>query len=352
MRAKSRLCVGVDIGASGIKLCQLVEGRDGLRVHKLAYAPLPPETIVDGSVMISSRVVGALTDLYRQHRIREKHVAVAISGHSVIIKRLTLPLMERDELEASVALEAETLIPFDIADVYLDVQPLPGEVAPSGQMQVLFVAAKKDYVHEYTAVLAEAGLRPVVCDVDAFAMETAFVHGYAPTGEVNVALMNVGAAKTTLNILSGATSGMTRELSMGGNVFTEGVQRTLKFSFDQAEQYKTGRLREAVAPPLLAKLSQSLTESVDLLAEEVQGSFDIFAANDSRGAPIHLYLTGGSGHMPGLVAGLKRKLNIEVSALDPFRNVQVSGVDGLMLQQMRLHGSVAIGLAMRFAGDC
>lgn len=350
---KRRLCVGVDIGASSIKLCQLERRQDQFHLAKLASHPLPPETIVDGALMSASRVVEALRALFSAQKIRDKKVAVAISGHSVIIKKLTMPQMGREELEASIALEAETLLPFDIKDVYFDVQVLPSEgPVAAGSMQVLFVAAKKDYVHEYTSVLEEAGLTPVVCDVDPFALETTFLHGYAPADASSVALVNVGAAKTTLNIMAGRHSGLTRELTIGGNTFTEGLQRALKISFEQAERYKLGQARDISQPQAVAKANASLIETTELLADELQASFEIFGTSDARGAPKTIYLAGGSTHMPGLEQSLKQRLHMQVEMLDPLRHIETQRIDAQVLQRLRRVVGVAVGLSMRWPGDC
>lgn len=349
---KPRLCVGVDIGASSIKLCQLGHSGGQLRLLHLASHALEPETIVDGGVMNASRLVDALQTLFRQERIKEKRVAIAVSGHAVIIKNLTMPQMDQEELEASMLMEAEQLIPFDIRDVYFDVQRLYGSQAPAGQMHVMLVAARKDYVREYTSVISEAGLEPVVCDVHPFALETAFLHNYEVTSDKNVALVNLGSSKTTVNILSGTTSGLTRELSIAGNSFTEALQRTLMINADQAERFKRGEKRDLVNDSGEQKAASAVDEVMDALADEVQASFDFFAASDLQGAPTALYLSGGATRMPGLLQALQQRLSTPIEIIDPFRTVQLGKVDEKLVAQLAPSSTMAVGLAMRYAGDC
>ena len=148
-------------------------------------------------MMNPARIVDAIKELVSTHRIRNKRVAFSVSGHSVIIKKISLPQMTRQELEQSIQWEAEQFIPFDIADVNIDVQVLNEHSAQQGQMDVVLVAAKKDFIDEYTSVVTDAGLEPVVCDVDAFAIENMFLQNYEAPPSQTIALVNVEPQKRT-----------------------------------------------------------------------------------------------------------------------------------------------------------
>src|SRR5687768_8517838 len=97
--ARQKLCIGVDIGASSVKLCQIRKTSKGLVLEHFGIVPLPSETVVDGALMNSARVVDAVQELIARHRVRSRQVALSISGHSVIIKKIPLPHMTRAELE-------------------------------------------------------------------------------------------------------------------------------------------------------------------------------------------------------------------------------------------------------------
>src|SRR5262245_2730669 len=174
--AKGKLALGLDIGSTGVKLIQLKEQR---RRGQVTYAlqsfgmkPLPPEAIVDGALMNSTAIVQAMQELVSELRIKVKDVAIGVSGHSVIIKKIQMPRMTQEELEESIQWEAEQYIPVDVKDVNIDTQILNSDANDAtGQMDVLLVAAKKDMINDYTTVVREAGLEPMVVDVDAFAVQ-------------------------------------------------------------------------------------------------------------------------------------------------------------------------------------
>src|SRR5207253_11217475 len=173
--AKSKLALGLDIGSSSVKLVQLKEAKRGYILEAFGVAPLPPEAIVDGALMNSTAIVDAIRQLLAQYKLKNREVAIGVSGHSVIIKKISMPRMTQEELEESIQWEAEQYIPFDVKDVNIDTQILnPDANDATGQMDVLLVAAKKDMINDYTTVVSEAGLLPQVVDVDAFAVQNMF----------------------------------------------------------------------------------------------------------------------------------------------------------------------------------
>src|SRR5512137_1660937 len=179
--AKSKLALGLDIGSSSVKLVQLKEKKGGFALAAFGSAPLPPEAIVDGALMNSTAIVQAVQELVAELKVRHRETAIGVSGHSVIIKKISLPKMTQEELDESIQWEAEQYIPFDVKDVNIDTQILTREGDAAGQMDVLLVAAKKDMINDYTSVCAEAGLTATVVDVDAFAVQNAYEANYDPS---------------------------------------------------------------------------------------------------------------------------------------------------------------------------
>src|SRR5579871_3052058 len=181
--AKGKLAVGLDIGSTAVKMILLKEARRrgqlGYALQNFGMKPLPPEAIVDGALMNSTAIVQAIQELMAELKIKQREVAIGVSGHSVIIKKISMPRMTQEELEESIQWEAEQYIPFDVKDVNIDTQILSGDGNDaSGQMDVLLVAAKKDMINDYTTVVSEAGLLPSVVDVDAFAVQNCFTANY------------------------------------------------------------------------------------------------------------------------------------------------------------------------------
>src|SRR4030042_6719178 len=163
--------IGLDIGSSYIKVVQLKDVKGGYELELFDMLPLPPEIIVDGSVIDSFRLIDSLKELIRKTKIKTKNAVIGIAGHSsVIIKRISLPEMSEEELSESIKFEAEQYVPFSIEDVNLDFQILGPKDEP-GQMDVFLGAVKKDIINEYIQVVKEAGLTPIVVDIDSFALE-------------------------------------------------------------------------------------------------------------------------------------------------------------------------------------
>jgi type IV pilus assembly protein PilM len=198
--------------------------------------PLPPEAIVDGALMNSTAIVQAVQELMSELKVKGKDVAIGVSGHSVIIKKIQMPRMSQEELEESIQWEAEQYIPFDVKDVNIDTQILDGGGNDAtGQMDVLLVAAKKDMINDYTTVVSEAGLAPVVVDVDAFAVQNMFSTNYELPDKETVVLINAGASVVNINIIANGVTVFTRDVTIGGNQFTEEIQKQLNVSYEEAE---------------------------------------------------------------------------------------------------------------------
>jgi len=351
--ARSKLCVGIDIGASSVKLCQLSPLKKGYVLERFGLVPLPSETIVDGALMNSARVVEAIQELLAVHKIKTRQAAIAVSGHSVIIKKIPLPQMTPDELAESIQWEAEQFIPFDIADVNLDVQIVNTESAQKGQMDVVLVAAKKDYINEYTSVVMEAGLEPTVCDVDAFAIENMYEANYEVDLNQTVALVNIGASKTNINIIARGISTFTRDLTIGGNTFTEEIQRQMQVSRDEAESLKVGGASpdgraEAVVPQEVERALRQVAENV---TTEIQRSIDFYSATSADPSPAKVYLTGGTARLEALSRALGSRLGVPIEVANPFRLIQVPDHLRGTMQSIGPLAAVAVGLGLRYPGD-
>jgi len=237
---KSKPVVGLDIGSSAVKAVELKPSGKSYKVTAVGVEPIPPDSIVDGAIIDGTAVADAIKRLFENKAFKSKEVAASLSGNAVIVKKISLPVMTEAELSESIYWEAEQYIPFDIQDVNLDYQILdPGTGADSkGTMEVLLVAAKKEKIADYTGVIAQAGKVPVVVDVDAFALQNAYEMNYGNEPDAVVVLLNAGASAININIVTGDQSLFTRDISIGGNAYTEAVQKELNLPFESAEQLK------------------------------------------------------------------------------------------------------------------
>jgi type IV pilus assembly protein PilM len=356
--AKGKLALGLDIGSTSVKMILLKEqkkrGQTSYALQSFGMKPLPPEAIVDGALMNSTAIVQALQELMSELKIKSKDVAIGVSGHSVIIKKIQMPRMSQNELEESIQWEAEQYIPFDVKDVNIDTQILDsGGNDATGQMDVLLVAAKKDMINDYTTVVSESGLLPVVVDVDAFAVQNMFSTNYDVPDKETVVLINAGASVVNINIISNGITVFTRDVTIGGNQFTEEIQKQLNVSYEEAEALKIGGTRgdsDAVVPQEVERVLLSVAEQV---AGEIQRSLDFYAGTAVDANFTKVYLSGGTAKIPALFKTIETRVGVPVEILNPFRKIDVDNrkFDPAFIMEVAPMAAVAVGLALRKPGD-
>ncbi len=352
---RTKNLVGLDIGGSSIKVVQLKDlGRGrGLQLGKLGWEPLSAEAIVDGAIMDSHLVSETIQRLFERAGIPSSAgVATALSGHSVIIKRISLPAMNEAELAESIHWEAEQYIPFAIDEVHLDYKILEGSsLSGEGQMDVLLAAAKREKINDYVGVIHQAGLEAAVVDIAAFAMQNAFEANYDVEGSQVVALVDIGAAVTSISVLQGGTSVYWRDINIGGNQYTDQIQKDLNLSSDQAERLKRGEEIDG----LPYERAQAILSAVnDDVGAEIQKTLDFFKQISASDSPLgRLYLSGGASQIAHLKESLGERLDCQVELFNPFRKIPPAGRDATpeLINEMLPTASVAVGLALRKAGE-
>jgi len=348
---RNKSLVGLDIGSSAVKAVELKSAGKGYKVAAIRVEPLPADSIVDGAIIDSAAVTDAVRRVFAGKHFKTKDVAASLSGNSVIVKKITLPLMSEQELSESIYWEAEQYIPFDIQDVNLDYEIIDPGTGPNtqGTMEVLLVAAKKDKIADYTNVITQAGRTPVVVDVDAFALQNAYEANYGLAPNAVIVLLNAGASAVNINILSGAQTVFTRDVSMGGNAFTEAVQKELNLPFDAAEQLKRGQPVDHVTYDDARPVLKAMTDNVLL---EVEKTFDFFKATASAEHIDRIVLSGGASRVEGFAEALHERFHTQVDRFDPFKQVAVdAGRLGVNVEDVAPVAAVAVGLALRRAGD-
>jgi type IV pilus assembly protein PilM len=349
---KSKPVVGLDIGSSAVKAVELKPAGKSYKVMAVGVEPIPPDSIVDGAIIDGTAVADAIKRLFENKAFKSKDVAASLSGNAVIVKKISLPVMTEAELSESIYWEAEQYIPFDIQDVNLDYQILDAGTGSDskGTMEVLLVAAKKEKIADYTGVIAQAGKVPVVVDVDAFALQNAYEMNYGNDPQAVVVLLNAGASAININIISGDQSVFTRDISMGGNAYTEAVQKELNLPFESAEAAKKGEPVDGVTFQEVQPVLQAMTENVLL---EIQKTFDFFKASASSDRIDRVLLSGGASRVDGFQKALEERFATKIEPFNPFQSIGfdasklgVSDTDGVTTAT-----AVAVGLALRTASD-
>lgn len=347
----ARNCIGLDLGSSSVKLIQLKPGRGSAQLLNFGVEPIPRDAVSDGTIVNRGVVVEAIKNLVTRLKIKQKDAAVAISGNAVIIKKIFVPAMDPEELEEQIPLEAEHHIPFTRADVDIDFQPLSGK-NPQGQMEILLVAAKREVVSSYLDVLREAGLNPAVGDVAAFALQNSFEHAYEGDfgDDQAVALINIGASLSTINIVVGGQSAFTRDVSAGGNGFNEDICRVLGGIENDAAEAAKLQFTEQGTPRDLERVLMGTSEQI---AGEFQKSLDFFLASNPDTQVGRIFLSGGSARVPPLVQAIEARARVPVEIMNPFRRVNVadSGLDPAFLRAHTAQAAIALGLSLRSSAD-
>jgi type IV pilus assembly protein PilM len=355
MFGRSRNLIGLDIGDSSVKLVELKElgkGR-GHQLLKLGWEPLSSEAIVDGQIMDSHLVTETIQRLFQRCKVKPSaQVCISLYGHHVIVKRISLPVMSEAELAESIHWEAEQYIPFDIEDVNLDYQILEGSsLSGEGNMDVLLAAAKKDKINDYVSVVNQAGLVPAMVDIAAFAIQNAFEANYEFEPDQVVALVDVGSAVSSISVLHGGTSVYWRDINIGGNQYTDAIQKELNLSAEQGEQLKRGDEIDGVPYERVLPIISAVNDDI---GTEIQKTLDFFKQISATDQTLgRLYLTGGTAQVVQMKESLGERLNTQVELLNPFRKIPPTGKDATpeLVNEMMPTASVAVGLALRKSGD-
>ncbi len=346
--------VGLDIGVSGIKAVELTSGKSP-RLVAYNRIPLPPEALsMDGDIIERSVVVAALKKLFSFKGFSTKRVAVGASGKSIMTKKIQTARMSVEDLGHQLYFEAEQYIPFNINEVNLDFAILGPSAKTEGEapkMDVLLVAAKKDYVNNLTALIQEAGLEPDVVDNQAFALGNAFEFNYghllgsSDGGGVSV-IIDFGAGSTKLSVVEGDKTTFTREVRQSGLGMTQHLSQQLGLNLMDAEKAK---IMEATK----GNIKSVMNDYISGLVDEISRTLDFYISQAAGKSITGVFVCGGASRTAGLAQALEAKLPAPIQALNPIQGIAGSGkkMNSQAIRELSYLGSVAIGLALRTTGE-
>lgn len=336
----------IDIGSSAVKLLEVRGSPEGLEVLRAGLAPVPAGALRNNTIEDTVAVSDVVRRLVDGLGVQATHAVTAVPGPSVIIKKAQLQLRADEDLESLLMIEAQNFIPESIENVSLDYQVLRHEDA---EAEILLVAVRKDILDRYTSAISQAGLEPVIVDVDYFALENMFELNYGRDDDATVAVVNVGARYSSINIIKGGISSTTGDVQAGGGEITDALVSSLGVSYDDAERLQAGEdLGAVIAERAKPILERGAANTADALVQALR-----FLSRTGSDEPLQtIYLSGGGGRMPGLLEGLASRLETEVEMVDPFARVQISrNLDPDVLQEMAPALAVAVGLGTRRPGD-
>lgn len=348
--------VGLDIGSYAIKAAELSRktkgGADFYAVNKLGYEILPRDAIVEGSIMDTAAVAETIRMIFEENKISSKNVIISVSGNSVIIKKLSLPAMEKEELAESVFWEAKHSIPYPYEETNVDYAILPSQLGPEQQnLDILLVAAKKDKIANYTNAIHQANKNPEAIEVDVFALLNAIEINYPEViNEKNICIINLGASLTNVIIAERGIPQLFRDIPLGGSLFTENLSKELNIGFDDAEKAMKGLPLEN---GLLDKSKTALNLNIQNMLEEISKTFSFYESAEGQEKKIDLlFLCGGLSNFSDLTDRFEKKFNIESKVLNPFRKITYdkNKFDSIYFNELGAQFGVVVGLATRYAG--
>lgn len=339
--------VGLDIGSSTVKAVALQKRRSGwalLASGEVAVThPDGPNAFTVDPLAVSE----AIRQLFATLRLKRARIAAALTGHAVVVKRLTLPSMSPAALAEAMPWEAEQYIPFDLADVQLDYQVLTASTSSAnGAQDVLFVAAKKDRIEDRTALIKQAGQQTAVLDVEALALANAYEMNYSENADDLTMLLHVGRSATVACLLERGQLVFTRDISIGGRVYGEALQRELGVDAETAESLKSG---DSPADSR-AQVAGVLRETSVQLVLEIRKTVDFYRATAPVEKVSRIVLSGGACEAAGLNELLGAEFGAPVELFDPFRKIS-RGKGDEKVGTLGPAYAVAVGLAMRREGD-
>jgi len=339
---KQKPFVGLDIGSSSVKVVELRPEDGTKRLVNFGISDPISDAVVDGEIVDRDLVAQVIKDLFRRRRISPRCVVSSVSGRAVMVKKITMDRLSPEDASEAVLWEAEQHLPFEIADVALDYQLLDSNPDPK-LMDVLLVAAKREMIQAHTELIKQAGLTPLVIDVDYFAIQNALEANYDLDDGKTTGLINVGSDLTNINLFKDGVPLLTKDLSLGVKNFVEGFQR--RHSTDE---------RKAISAlkgdwPEESEVIEVVRDVAEDIVTALERSLAYLRTSGEANSVDRLLVSGGGAKLPGLVPLLAEKFETEVEVANPLRKIYY---DETLFEEAPVEDvapmlAVGIGLALR-----
>ncbi|MFO7735699.1 MAG: type IV pilus assembly protein PilM [bacterium] len=338
--------LGMDLGSHQIKAAQLSKKGDVYKLRKFGTIHIPGNTIVDGSIMNTYEINDAIKTMLAREKIRAKHCAIAIAGHGIINRMIDMPKVDDSDFGDALRIEAESHVPHDIDEIYFD--GIKTGLVDENKGKVILIAARKDLLGDFVQVVNDSGVKPMSVEIDASALTNIFLVNYPEEMESSVGLLNIGASKTNIVVISNGNMAFYRDIPRGGNHITEEITRKLKVSFQQAESLKSGEqiAGDSILPNQVEDVVSEIAE--DMVAD-IRRVFDYYKSLGTEDDLSKTYITGGTTKSNTFTEVLKSKMDMEVEQFNPFREIVVPGnvLSSDDMEKNMSIASISLGLALR-----
>ena len=354
--------LGIDISTAAIKLLELSRSGARYRVESYSVAPLPQDAVIDKNIANIDVIAQAIKLAVKQSGTKTKQACVAVAGSSVMTKIISMPgSLSDEEMEEQILVEADQYVPYSLDEVNLDFE-VQGKTENNPEMvDVLLAASRRENVEDRVEALDKAGLKAKVVDVEAFAMENAFskvvdVEAFAmenafsllsdqlPDSIENqtIAIADIGATMSTLNVIHDGRTVYTREQGFGGKQLTEEIQRRYGLSYEEAGLAKRhGGLPDNYMTDVLDPFKKAMVQ-------QIARSLQFFVSSSANRGVDNIVLAGGCASIPGLEKLVEQSLGIQAYVANPFINMALSNrVKPQSLSNDAPSMMIACGLALR-----
>jgi type IV pilus assembly protein PilM len=343
----SKKVIGLDIGTSTIKMAELDVSRSKVQLLSFGFVPTPANAISSGEILNSNLISAAVKTLALEIKTKRKKVATGMWGTAVIVKKITIPRIEKKLIAEQIRWEAEQYLPFDISSVSLAYHVINPN-SNSDTMDLLLIAAQLDLVSQYSMTVQSSGFDLGVLDVSGFALANCFEANYGRSQDT-VGLINVGSGVTNFVVVSQGEVIFARDVAIGGFNYTNEISKELGVTLPEAESLKLSAVGRGAVPD---EVHSIISATNDMLTDEIRNSFEFFVGGNNGNAFDRCYITGGSSPIPGLVEQISKATNVNIERMNPFQKVKAAKTfSDAYLRQIAPFASVAIGLGLRKVGD-
>lgn len=325
-RRKNAPLLGIDISSTAVKLLELSKSNGRYKVESYAITLLPQETVVESNIADTGVIANAIKAAVKQSGTKINDACVGISDSVVVTKLISVPAkLSNEDLEEQVLIEADQHVPNPLDEVNLDFEVQGVTENKPELIDVLWVATRKKNIDDRVEVLSATGLKAKIVDVETFAMENSFalLASHLPDGieGQTIAVVDIGATTTTLNVLYGGVTIYTREQTFGGRQLTEEIQRQYNLSYEEADLSKRlGDLPDNYLPDILKPFKKAMLQQVDRLLRFFLSS----SANSANKNIDSIVLAGGCASIQGLDLLVEENLEVPAIVANPFRDMMLS----------------------------
>lgn len=344
-RGSKKHFIGLDIGSDSVKAALVEVSPKKSIIHKFIVEKIPNNPLADGEVIQPEALEPVIASILKKLKAGKRRANVGLAGSAVMVKKVSIPKVEEHMLADQVRWEAEQYIPFDLGSVNLDYVTLAAG-DDSETMEILIVAAQKNYLRRVVSAIESSGYKVGNVDVSGFSLANIFRYNYGDIQNQAVAILDVGAFFTHFVVVQNGEVIFCRDLPVGGSFFTQEIQSATEVSYFEAEKFKVGP--DSAMPDIAA---QAIENALDAVCDQIQGSFEFFL-NTTQGISItNIFLTGGASKTRGLAQALSKTLEIPTEFFDPRRVLDIKPGTVENEDDLMTKGAVALGLSLRQDGD-